>query len=171
MAKLKTIDVGLKLPGLELSGTWTLDDIQRRAAWEMYVELVTRIALEPLRDDEGVLREALSSLHQIFGETRRILRAAGPEAAMAPPGALSFGMIAVDVLNRTIRPFLAKWHPRLQAHEAVRPAGLSPASHEAAWPERNALRKDLTKLQKTLAPYADLLAEACGVSALHRDTG
>lgn len=40
------------------------------------MELVTRIAVVPLGSGEGILREALTSLHQLFGVTREILRMA-----------------------------------------------------------------------------------------------
>src|SRR5438876_4543781 len=56
-------------------------DVERRAAWKLYVELNTRIATQPLRPSEGLLREALSSLYAIFGITRDILKEAGPGVA------------------------------------------------------------------------------------------
>jgi hypothetical protein len=56
-----SVEVGLNLGVAQLKGTWKPDDTQRRAAWELYVELVTRIAVLPLAGNEGLLREALSS--------------------------------------------------------------------------------------------------------------
>jgi hypothetical protein len=50
------------------------DEIQQMAAWELYVELATRIAVRPFGADEGLMREALSSLYSIFGTTRDVLR-------------------------------------------------------------------------------------------------
>ena len=38
----------------------------------MYIELVTRIAVIELRPEEGLLREALSSLYSLFDTTRKI---------------------------------------------------------------------------------------------------
>jgi hypothetical protein len=34
---------------------------EREAAWEMYVELVTRVTVVPLGADRGLVREALTS--------------------------------------------------------------------------------------------------------------
>ena len=112
-------------------------------------------------------REALSSLYTLFGETRRILRAAGP--AVARPRSrqlLTFGQIAVDVLNIALRPVLAKWHPLLIEHEASR-GTRSATEHERAWDKAGALRAELASLRAQLAAYADLLARACAVAPLH----
>src|SRR5207244_6175375 len=104
-----------------VEGTWEPDQAERDAAWEMYVELVTRISVAPLAPDEGLLREALSSLYTVFGTTRAILRKYGPSVARPKgEGTLSLGHLAVAILNRVLRPVLAKWHPMLLHYEATR---------------------------------------------------
>jgi hypothetical protein len=144
------------------------DREQQTAAWEMYVELVTRISLEGLSADSGLLREALSSLHELFVETRRILRAHGPRVAKPEKKRLlSFGAVAVDVLNVWLRPFLAKWHPRLLDHEQVRASAVPVHQHERAWREAPTMRAELEALQRKLMSYADLLATACEIPSLH----
>ncbi|HET7501309.1 MAG TPA: hypothetical protein VFK02_09915 [Kofleriaceae bacterium] len=166
MSKASLSKVTVKLPGIE--GEWVADKAQQTAAWEMYVELITRVSVQPLGHDEGLLREALASLHALFGETRRILRTYGPDVARPERKKyLSFGGIAVDVMNVWLRPFLSKWHPRLQDHESRRPADASPHQHEAAWAEADALRAALDELRGKLILYADLLAEACEIPSLH----
>jgi hypothetical protein len=170
MAKAKLKEVGLSLFGTSV--TWVPDTEQQKAAWEMYVELVTRIAIQKLEDDEGLVREALSSLYALFGETRRILRAYGPDVATPPKKSdVSFGEIAVRVLNEWLRPFLAKWHPLLSDHESKRPPTVSAYEHERSWDKARALRADLVDLQKRLVAYADLLARVCGIPPLHHQTG
>lgn len=165
MGKSKITSVEVNLPFV--TGTWHADDAQRRAAWELYVELVTRISIQPLEADEGLLREALSSLYSLFSETRRILREYGPDVARPErKQLLAFGQIAIEVLNHGLRPFLAKWHPLLADHEARRGAA-SASAHERAWEFATAFRAELASLQATLASYADLLATACGVPRLH----
>lgn len=54
--------VSLSLPFGIGSVEWEVDQTQSRAAWSLYVELVTRIAVELLQADEGLVREALNSL-------------------------------------------------------------------------------------------------------------
>ena len=71
------VDVSLNLGLLSVGGTWRPTDEERRAAWELYVELATRVAVVPLQPNEGLLREALSSLYALFGVTRQILRSYG----------------------------------------------------------------------------------------------
>ena len=170
MPRFKSVDVKLSLLDMfEVTGTWEADETQQLAAWEIYVELVTRIAVVELGAGEGVLREALSSLHALFDITRGVLRKGGPDTARPQKkGALSLGMIAVDVLNRVLRPFLARWHPLLLDWEAQRPTGKSPAQHEAEWSRSGEMRADLQRVQRVMLDYADLLGTAAGVPSLVR---
>lgn len=80
-AVLKKVSVSLPF-GIG-SAEWQADDTERRAAWSLYVELVTRIAVQSLEIDEGLLREALNSLYSLFGTTRQVLKEAGPDVGAA----------------------------------------------------------------------------------------
>lgn len=162
-----SITVGLKLPFFELSGTWAPDEAERRAAWEMYVELVTRIGMVPLPSGEGLLREALTSLHSLFATTRDILRRYGPDVARPTQDSdLSFGSIAITVLNQALRPLLTVWHPALADHESRRPPARSPAEHEREWEDAPALREELERMRPLLIGYANMLSEAADVPPL-----
>jgi hypothetical protein len=133
MARLRrpdSVQVGLNLHVLQISGTWEPNEDEGKAAWELYVELVTRIAVVPLGGQEGLLREALSSLYSLFATTRDILRRYGPAIAEPKPdGQYSFGVLAVAMLNYGLRPVLARWHPALEDWEASRPDGRSRREH------------------------------------------
>jgi hypothetical protein len=158
----------VEIQWLGLKGKWIADRAQQEASWEMYVELITRISLQPLKSDEGLLREGLSSLYSLFEETRRILKEHGPEVARPlGGGTLSLGQIAVEVLNQRLRPLLAKWHPLLQAYETERPQNVSPLDHENAWPHAHELRTEFEKLRHHIVDYADLLAQASGIKPIH----
>ena len=166
---VKQISLSLGLPfGLgSMSGTWEPDEQERMAAWEMYVELITRTSIEPLAADEGSLREALTSLYSLFGTTREILRKYGPGVATPKKGGdLSFGLIAVTVLNKVLRPLLTRWHPELAEYESARPSGVSPIEYERAWPEAAELRSSLDEVRSSLRTYAGYLAEVAGVQPL-----
>lgn len=158
-AKLTKVSVSLPF-GLG-AAEWQADPVERRAAWALYVELATRIALQPVDLDHGLAREALASLHALFGVTRQVLRDAGPD--VGGPALTSVGGAAIAVLNRGIRPFLAKWHPLLLAWEQRRPADVSARDHERAWPEEPRLRGELERLRSELGRYADVLASIAGV--------
>lgn len=168
---LESVQVSLNLPYIgSVSGTWVPDEEERKAAWELYVELATRISVVELRPQEGLLREALSSLYTIFGSTRGIMRSHGPNIAQATnkdnDGDLSFGYLAVAVLNTVVRPVLAKWHPILEDYESKRPEGTSRLEHERQWERNRELRDVLEDTRKTLLQYAETLAEVAQVRSL-----
>jgi hypothetical protein len=166
--RLASVSVKLQLPYIGgIEGSWQPDERQRDAAWEMYVELITRIAVVELRPGEGLLREALASLYALFDATRTILRKYGPEVAKSKnEGQLSFGYLSVVVLNGVLRPLLAKWHPLLLDYETHRPKDVSVLEHEQAWPHTEALRTELNRAREALSDYADVLAEVAGIQPL-----
>lgn len=157
-AKLKKVSISL--PFRLGSAEWEPDSTERKAAWSLYVELVTRIAVQPLEVDQGLLREALTSLYNLFGVTRQVLKEAGPNVGASRD---SVGGIAIAVLNNGLRPFLAKWHPLLLTWEAERPSGRSPKEHECKWSDEPKLRHELELLRKDLEQYANVLAIIAGV--------
>ncbi len=151
----------------EISGVWEPDEAERSAAWELYYELVSRVAVMELPRDEGLLREALSSLYSLFGTTRDIMRRHGPEVAPpVPAGHVSFGMLAMTVLNQVLRPLLTTWHPRLAAHEALRPEGTDPVAYERAWQHAGELRDAIAAVRSSLLSLARTLQEVAGVGDL-----
>jgi len=157
-AKLKKVSVNLPfgIGGAE----WEADVTERKAAWALYVELVTRITVESLQSDQGLLREALNSLYKMFEITRQILREAGPDVGISHN---SVGGIAIAVLNQGLRPFLSKWHPLLQVWEAQRPPNTSPKEHENNWSQEPQLRQELRLLSEELDKYVKALAQIVGV--------
>lgn len=74
---LETVSVSLPFGIGSMSGK--VDTTQKKAAWSLYVELVTRIAVQPLEVDQGLVREAMNSLYSLFGTTREVLKAARPD--------------------------------------------------------------------------------------------
>jgi hypothetical protein len=163
----KSIDIGLDLKFLKITGTWEPNNAERLAAWELYVELITRVSVVPLPAGEGLLREALSSLYSLFATTRDILRRHGPVIAQPKAdGQYNFGYLAVAMLNIVVRPLLAHWHPALGDWESGRPTGRSQADHERQWDRADELRAELEQTRSVLAAYAAVLATACGIPDL-----
>lgn len=168
MPKLTNVKVNLALPYIGgIEGTWEPDESERQAAWEMYVELVTRISIAELKPDEGLLRDALTSLYSLFETTRNILRQYGPGIAQ-PKGKdnISFGYLAVAVLNTVLRPLLSKWHPLLLDYESQKTSAISPLEHEQKWGKGEELRQEINNVREILLLYADLLAEVANVPSL-----
>jgi hypothetical protein len=164
---LTSVNVGLRLGPISLGGTWEPDEAEVEASWEMYIELATRVSTQQLAENEGILREALTSLRELFPTTREILRRHGPTVARKKgSGEHSFAELAVYVLNYSVRPVLAKWHPLLADHEARRPEDRTVVEHEAAWERAGELRAALEELRSSLLAYANLLADVAGVEPL-----
>ncbi|ROQ95297.1 hypothetical protein EDE04_1738 [Streptomyces sp. 2132.2] len=164
----REVTVKLSIPFVgEISGVWEPGDAERDAAWELYVELATRISVVELGEEEGLLREALSSLYTVFATTREILRSYGP--AVAPrvaPGKVTFGVLAVNVLNLSIRPLLSRWHPLLTAYEATRPDQVDPVTHERGWDRSAELRAEIESVRQVLLSLARALNEVAAVGDL-----
>ncbi len=70
---------------------------------------------------------------------------------------------AIAVLNRGLRPFLAKWHPRLQIWESQHPVDVSPSEYEQKWSDALELRKELEVLRRNLHNYSLALADIAGI--------
>ncbi|MFE2377510.1 TIR domain-containing protein [Streptomyces sp. NPDC059398] len=131
---------------------------ERTAAFDLQIELITRVGVQPLEPDQGSLREALNSLHSIFGTTRQVLHRM---AAENPTGA-ALPHLASALANTHLRPFLSTWHTALQIHEAACPDGMSPVEHERLWARSGEMRAALDALQEPLGSVAVSLAELSG---------
>lgn len=165
MRKPKSVEVGIDLKIFSLKGTWEPSDVERKAAWELYVELITRVSTVPLQ--QGILRESLTSFYSLFGTSREILRKYGPDVAEPKPdGQYNLGFLTVALLNFALRPILSYWHPELSAWEATRSPDTSAVDHERAWPREPELRTQLEETRLVTMQYAAILGVACGVPDL-----
>lgn len=135
----------VKLPILEMD--WTPNDPDKNAAWELYIELLTRITTQRLPEEHGDEKTALDSIFSIFKTTREVLKRNGR-------GCVQFTRIAVIVLNQIVRPFTAKWH------------GLS---LEGAFNDKKkckTFRLELIGLQNDLLNYTKMLSDMAEVEDL-----
>lgn len=137
--------IKLKAPFMEME--WQAKDEDRDAAWELYVEMLTRVITQPLVAKHGVEKTALESVYQLFPLTREILKKNGRYCA-------NFTKIAVVVLNQIVRPFTSKWHLIFEVNEQL-PAELA-----------EEFRTELTYLQIELRKYAQMLASIADVEDL-----
>lgn len=165
--ELESIEMDLNLLFLRIKGKWKPDQQEKKAAWELYVELVTRISVVELKKSEGILREALNSLYSLFPTTRQVLRKYGPSIAATHEDAdYSLARLAVDFLNYELRPILSKWHPLLQDYEEQREKGVSIKVNEDRWDKNQELRTVLDESRKKLIRYSKYLALAAGIEPL-----
>lgn len=143
--------------------TFVVNDDARQVAWRLYVEVVTRIAIQPLPDESGLLREAMTSLYGLFATTRQTLTESRPSVADSGPAVEHLG---VTMLNRELRPFLSLWHPKLKAFETEHPD-----EPESEWLDNDACRIQLRELQQRLREYALGYARLAGVRDAARMIG
>jgi hypothetical protein len=122
-------------------------DPDRAAAWDLYVELLTRATTQYLPPEASDEKAALDSVYAIFPLTREILRHHGS-------GCGEFAKLAIPILNQVIRPFTAKWH-RLS---------LAGAFNDQARCQE--FRDALTDLQPFLRNYTRALADMAAVEDL-----
>lgn len=146
--KLKDLLAKFKLTNLKFTSAimeveFSFSDADKDAAWELYVELLTRCATRKLREEDGENEEVLASLYTLFGTTREILKKYKSDCK-------NFSKIAIAVLNQFIRPFLSKWHKYSN--------NLNDGNN--SWGN---FRDELDLLQCKLRSYTILLAEMAGI--------
>lgn len=135
----------INAPFLEME--WKPSDYDKNAAWELYIELLTRITTQHLPPDHGDEETALKSIYSLFGLTREVIKRQGRHC-------IEFTKIAVIILNQIVRPFTAKWH-KLSIEKAF-------SDHKQC----KTFRKELTELQVVLRTYTKMLADMAGVEDL-----
>ena len=165
--QLDSVDVSIGFPPISISGSFSPTRAERDCAWELLVELTSRTSVAPLLDDEGSTREALSSLYSLYQTTRDLLRKYGWEvAAPRSDGNLSLGLIAMRVLNDILRPFMSKYHPLLESHEAQRPEAVGKVDWEREWDRNAECRAGLTEVRRSIRSYIDTLGAIAGTPDL-----
>ena len=137
----------LKIKTGFLDMEWKPKDEDKDAAWELYIELLTRITTQKLPEEHGVEETVLESVHKIFGLTRDIIKNHGRLC-------IEFTKIAIVVLNQIVRPFTARWHKELVNNAFNEPS------------KCKEFRKELNVLQDKLRIYTKMLGDMAGVEDL-----
>lgn len=137
----------LKINAGFLEMEWNPSEPDRNAAWDLYIELLTRITTQRLDARHGDEATALASVFSLFSTTREIIKDNGKDC-------IEFTKIAVVILNQKIRPFTAKWHK-------ISVAGGFSDNETCEW-----FRKELAELQNVLSIYTQMLADMAGVEDL-----
>lgn len=147
-SKLKRWELdNLKLKTGFLEADFSMKDGDKEAAWKLYVELLTRITTQALPIGSGDEKIALDSIYALFATTRQVLKEQGREC-------VQFTKLAVIVLNQIVRPFTAKWHPKMLAGDLEKPQ------------ECTVFREELVALQMELRKYSRALADLAEVEDL-----
>lgn len=82
---------------------WAPGPADRALAWDLLVEMQTRVSLQSLADDEGDDLAALKSVYDLFGHARAFMHRHGVDSA-------NTSALITAFLNHHVRPFTARWH-------------------------------------------------------------
>ena len=140
---LEKIKVGPAWANVEIG----FADDDKNAAWDLYIEMLTRTVTQALPNEVGDEKAALDSVFSLFPTTRNILHDRGRST-------INFSKVAIPVLNQVVRPFTAKWHKESLA---------GAFNDECKCLE---FRQELEELQEDLRCYNRLLSEIAGVEDL-----
>jgi hypothetical protein len=117
--------------------SWRPAEDDKAAAAKMHIQLVSRIATQPLGYLAGDEKTALTSVYNLFEKAREI--------STAHPKAHHFEAVTWHVLNEHVRWFTAKWH------------GRSERGALAALDATDEFRKELNALRPVLQQFDRLL--------------
>ena len=151
---VRLTEVRIRVPQLS-EMTFVVNNDTQQVAWQLFVDSVTRVSTQRLSDEEGLLRESLTSLYRLFSTTRDVLRSARPTTHGQ---GVTVEYLAVRLLNSELRPFLSTWHPRLREFEEAHPE-LS----ESDWPYAAQCRAELATVQANSRTYVLGFARLAGV--------
>ncbi len=140
--------------------TFIVDDTNRRVAWSLFIETITRISTQPLKAEQGFLIEALNSLYSLFQITRDLLKSMEPSKNI-DRDQTTVEMFAISMLNDELRPFLSKWHPLLTKFISKNPDKL-----DIEWELNLECRQELEQIRLRIKNYAMGFGELAEVKNL-----
>jgi hypothetical protein len=136
--------LSIKPPILDME--WQIGEQDKDAAWDLYVELVTRGVIQRPEPGVGDEAAAMKGIYDLFPLTRSTIKRYGRDG-------INFTRIAVVMLNQKVRPFTDRWHRRV----------LAGALNDA---NRGEFREELAGLQTDLRNYTRLLGDLAEVEDL-----
>lgn len=137
MGTIEKISIGTSGISVDIN---LADSANQKAAWQLYIELSTRITTKDLKENEGDEKAALASTYKIFEETRTILKQNGKDC-------IELAKLSILVLNEVIRPFTTKWYKKQLDTRS----------------ETDNFRKELNELREFLKNYKKQLAHIAGI--------
>jgi hypothetical protein len=155
MPEIRRGSFSLDLGFLRLAADVTEED--RQCAWEVYTEIVTRVAVmgkaqDPHASDFSgeVLAESLTSLYTFVGELRRIMRKF-PVGRLAVGQNGHLGVLVNDAIVNVLRPFLEKWQAKYRHWwETMAKKSLPPINRQELYPWYNEFVQDWTHLRQLM---------------------
>ena len=139
---------------------------QRQVAWRVFVDLSTRVTAWSIQETAsdgtphqvGALRPAFDSLYSLFSTVRKELNAMPPSMSFAD-GQRTFEAYMLQLINKAVRPFLARWHPKFDEWE-------KDGKPDEAWPLNELCRQDLEITRENCLVYIWALGTALKLKGL-----
>jgi hypothetical protein len=165
MPELKKGNFSVDLKFFKLGGELTEED--RQCAWELYTEIITRVAIvgkwhDPqAKDFNGeIYAESLVSVYRFFQEARSIMRKF-PVGKIEEPGQDHLGVLIQRLLTDVFRPFLESWQAKYRSWwEAQIKTGGDPFTLQAAFTEREAMLEDWRNVRLIMRKVALKLSKS-----------
>lgn len=157
----------INLGFIQVGGSFSEDD--RQCAWELYTEIVTRLAVhgrsaETLSLHEQfkgeLYSESLSSLYAFFREMRGIMRKF-PVGKIECVNDYHLGKFTCTIMKDILRPFLEKWQGDFRHWFDValkKNPEMSPFELQQTYPNLDNFLKDWSNLREVMKEIAKKLA-------------
>lgn len=155
--KLESLDINLGGIG-KASLRPTLEDVQ--VAHKIWTELVTRKAAMPIDPEHDVIVEVYNSWYALFGRVRELIAELPPHLVREDPATRELIRIAIESLNKGLRPHLTRWQARFRNWYAQQEEKLktqTPQEVQKQFPEYEALMSDMRTVNQQLIQYAEEL--------------
>jgi len=157
LTPLGITSVNIDIPGLGETKL-ELANPQREAARRIFLEMTTRTVTQRLKKEDGTLSAAIKSLYEFFQIVRGELKTMPPPPPGTDSDAKTLESIAHRMINQALRPYLSRWHDRINAWNET---GLG----ETDWPLYEICRYDLDRMRSLSIQYAKTLGDAAGIPA------
>lgn len=145
----------------------TFDEEDRQCAWELYCELISRVALVGKENEHGELvftgeryDQSLDSLHAFFREARALMRRY-PVGKIGGGQGDHLGFFIAALLEVVIRPFLEKWQVSYRhwwQQECRRLPQASPFERQRSYPRLEEMLEDWRRVRRFCRDAAKELA-------------
>ena len=131
-------------------------------AYKLWVEVSTRKIGLPIDLEHDVIAEIYDSWYQFFQVTRELIKDIPARKIRGSESTEKLVDVAVDVLNKGLRPHLTTWQARFRRWyerelQHDRSAELAPQDLQKAFPKYQELTTDLLTVNQGLIQYRSIL--------------
>lgn len=136
----------------------------RQIAYKLWVELSTRKIGIPIDFDNDVILEIYASWYSFFKLTRDLIKDIPVSRLAKSESTRQIVSIAIDVLNKELRPHLTRWQARFRRWYQVESkreqnTGLAPQELQKRFPNYKQLTQSMEEVNQKLINYRESLRQ------------